>query len=180
MSATGIRCDHRSCGCAGLPVRTWVRVLAAILVVALAGCGTRPKTPREYLVVGNRDKGREVVMVAFGLIDIGYRFGGRNPDSGLDCSGMVSYLYEQVTGARLPHNAAALADLARPINRSALQPGDLLFFNTQRKSFSHVAVFVGNGRFVHAPSRNGKIRLDSLSDDYYADRFESARTVLAD
>jgi cell wall-associated NlpC family hydrolase len=160
--------------------RFWLTVAVAAIVAALAGCATHPRepaTPREYLVVGDRDKGREVVMYAFSLIDIGYRFGGNNPDTGLDCSGMVSYLYDKVTGARLPHNAAAIARMARPIDRSDLQPGDLLFFNTRRKPFSHVAIFVGNDRFVHAPSSNGKIRLDSLSEGYFAKRFESARTL---
>jgi cell wall-associated NlpC family hydrolase len=160
--------------------RLWLTLVVAAVIAALAGCATQPRepaTPREYLVVGDRDKGREVVMYAFSLIDIGYRFGGSNPDTGLDCSGMVSYLYDKVTGARLPHNAAAIARMARPIDRSDLQPGDLLFFNTRHKPFSHVAIFVGNGRFVHAPSRNGKIRLDSLSTGYFAKRFESARTL---
>lgn len=171
------RCSESSRAVAG---RFWLTVAIGVIVVVLAGCATQPRepaTPREYLVVGYRDKGREVVMYAFSLIDIGYRFGGSNPDTGLDCSGMVSYLYDKVTGARLPHNAAAIARMARPIDRSDLQPGDLLFFNTRRKSFSHVAIFVGDDRFVHAPSRNGKIRLNSLSEDYFAKRFESARTL---
>ena len=166
-----------------MATRFWLTLAFAAVVAALAGCATQPRepaTPREYLVVGSRDKGREVVMYAFSLIDIGYRFGGSNPDTGLDCSGMVSYLYDKVTGARLPHNAAAIARIARPIDRSDLQPGDLLFFNTRRKPFSHVAIFVGNDRFVHAPSSNGKIRLDSLSEGYFAKRFESARTLLRD
>lgn len=160
------------------------KALIALALVALAGCSIAPsRSPepsRPPLVVGDRGKGHEVVMHAFGLIDIDYRFGGKNPESGLDCSGMVSYLYREVTGARLPHNAAAIAQLARPIDRQAIQPGDLLFFNTQGRPFSHVAIFVGDDRFVHAPSTNGKIRINRLSERYYASRFESARTILSD
>ncbi|MGB0128924.1 MAG: C40 family peptidase [Rhodocyclaceae bacterium] len=158
----------------------WSKTLVTLTIVALAGCSIGPSQPtRPALVVGDREKGHEVVMYAFGLIDIDYRFGGSNPESGLDCSGMVSYLYRQVTGARLPHNAAAIAQLARPIERAALQPGDLVFFNTQGKPFSHIAIFVGEDRFVHAPSTNGKIRINRLSERYYAQRFESARTILS-
>ena len=160
--------------------RCWPAVALAFLL-ALSGCATKPVvTPPTYLVVGNADKGREVVMYAFSLIDIGYRFGGSNPESGLDCSGMVSYLYERVTGARLPHNAREIAGLARPVDRSALRPGDLVFFNTRNQPYSHVGIFVGDGRFVHAPSHNGKIQLSSLADRYYAHRFESARTLLSE
>lgn len=162
----------------------WCRLarllLAAVMLTTLASCATKPAlTPPEsgYLVAGNRDKGREIVMYGFSLIDIGYRFGGRNPESGLDCSGMVAYIYEKVTGVRLPHNAREIARLARPVERSGLQPGDLVFFNTRRKPFSHVGIFVGDDRFMHAPSRGGKIQLSSLTESYYAKRFESARTL---
>lgn len=160
-------------------LRTWLLGIACALL--LAACATQRETippPKEPLVVGDRDKGREVVMYAFNLIGVGYRFGGKNPDAGLDCSGMVAYLYQQVTGMRLPHNAAAIARLARPIARDALQEGDLVFFNTRNKPYSHVGIYVGEDRFVHAPSRNGKIELANLSDRYFGKRFESARTLL--
>jgi cell wall-associated NlpC family hydrolase len=85
-----------------------------------------------------------------------------------------------VTGARLPHNAAAIARLARPIERKSLQAGDLVFFNTRNKPYSHVGIYVGDNRFVHAPSRNGKIQLANLSDRYFDQRFDSARTLLQD
>jgi cell wall-associated NlpC family hydrolase len=162
-------------------------LLRSLLLVAaaqlLGGCTLKtavPEPPRAPLVVGDQAKGREVVMYAFGMLDIGYRFGGRNPDSGMDCSGMVSYIYQQVTGFRLPHNAAEIARLARPIERKNLKPGDLLFFNTRNKPLSHVAIYVGEDRFVHAPSRNGRIQISRLSEPYYADRFEAARTLLTD
>jgi cell wall-associated NlpC family hydrolase len=162
-------------------LRAWLLGIAGALL--LAACATPRDAippPREPLVVGDREKGREVVMYAFNLIGVGYRFGGKNPDAGLDCSGMVAYLYQQVTGARLPHNAAAIARLARPIARDELQEGDLVFFNTRDKPYSHVGIYVGDDRFVHAPSRNGKIQLASLADRYFDRRFESARTLLRD
>lgn len=162
-------------------LRAWLLGIACALL--LAACATQRDAippPSKPLVVGDRDKGREVVMYAFNLIGVGYRFGGKNPDAGLDCSGMVAYLYQQVTGARLPHNAAAIARLARPIDRDELQEGDLVFFNTRSRPYSHVGIYVGEDRFVHAPSRNGKIELATLSDRYFDKRFESARTLLRD
>lgn len=163
------------------------RCIAALCCLLLAGCAgpqvaTRePRPPaRGYLSVADREKAKEVVMFSFGLLDVDYRFGGRNPDSGLDCSGMVSYIYQQVTGLRLPHNAAEIARLTRPISLTSLQPGDLVFFNTRGRAFSHVGIYVGDERFVHAPSTNGKIKVSRLTETYFATRFEAARSVFLD
>jgi cell wall-associated NlpC family hydrolase len=157
--------------------------LLALVLALLAGCAGPPSLPEPaggYTTVAGRDQGREVAMYAFGLVDAGYRFGGRNPDSGLDCSGMVAYIYEQVTGARLPHSAREIARLARPVSRTELQPGDLVFFNTRNRPYSHVGIFVGDGRFVHAPRRNDRVRVSRLDEDYFARRFDSARSLLRD
>lgn len=122
------------------------------------------------------EKGNEIVFYAMGLIDTGYRFGGKNPEAGLDCSGMVSYIYGQAAGLKVQGSAADIARSSRPVDRSSLRPGDLVFFNTLNRSFSHVGIYIGDTRFIHAPSTNGKVRIDRLSDGYYAQRFEAART----
>ncbi|MCK7492891.1 MAG: NlpC/P60 family protein [Comamonadaceae bacterium] len=131
--------------------------------------------------MGDREKGREVVMYAFSLIDIGYRFGGKNPDCGpgLQRHGGLSLSAgdrRAPAPQRRRHRPAGAADRAR----IALQAGDLVFFNTRNKPYSHVGIYVGDDRFVHAPSRNGKIELASLSDRYFDQRFDSARTLLKD
>jgi len=120
--------------------------------------------------------GNEVVLYALGLIDTGYRFGGKNPEAGLDCSGMVSYIYGRAAGLKMQGSAADIARNGRPIPRGELRPGDLVFFNTLNRSYSHVGIYIGQTRFIHAPSTNGKVRIDKLSDSYYAQRFEAART----
>lgn len=122
------------------------------------------------------EKGNEIVFYAMGLIDTGYRFGGKNPEAGLDCSGMVSYIYGQAAGLKVQGSAADIARSSKPVDRSSLRPGDLVFFNTLNRSFSHVGIYIGDTRFIHAPSTNGKVRIDRLSDGYYAQRFEAART----
>lgn len=119
-------------------------------------------------------------MHALGLIDVGYTFGGGNPEAGLDCSGLVRYVYAQAAGISLPHNAAQISQLARMIEREQLRPGDLVFFNTLGKPRSHVGIYVGEGRFVHAPNSRGKVRVESLAQPYYLSRFEGGGTFLKD
>jgi cell wall-associated NlpC family hydrolase len=179
-----------------LPITTGI----AILVVALLGaCSSVPPAPPtdaqppaaperserleqpvpRYFQLEQRHDSRELVMFALGLLGTGYRFGGRNPDAGLDCSGMVSYIVEQVSGQRLPHNAARIAEVTRPIELSGLQPGDLVFFNTRNRRHSHMGIYVGDGKFVHAPSSRGRVRVERLDNPYFAPRIDGARSLLA-
>jgi len=135
------------------------------------GRGTITQPPRAV-----SGEAAEVVMYAMSLIDTGYRFGGKNPEAGLDCSGMVSYIFERAARKKISGSAADIARQGRPIAREALRPGDLVFFNTRNAPFSHVGIYLGDDRFVHAPSTNGRVRIDALGDRYYAQRFEAART----
>ena len=167
---------------------------AALLLLAalLAGCGqtptrqgTYPGKPysgapaaRNWFALPSDDHAQEIVLYALGLLDTGYRFGGKNPEAGLDCSGMVSYIVEQVSGRKLPYNAAGIAERTRPISTRAIQPGDLVFFNTLGRSYSHMGIYLGDGKFIHAPNSRGKVRVDRMDSRYYADRFEGARTLL--
>lgn len=115
-------------------------------------------------------------MFSLGLMDTGYTFGGKNPEAGLDCSGMVSFVFENAAGLRLSGSAAEIAQRGRPVEAGALRPGDLVFFNTRNRPRSHVGIYIGNGRFIHAPSSNGRVRADSLVSGWFATRFEEART----
>jgi len=163
-------------------------VAACALSLLLAACGTSSTTPeapvpppvegKPYARLPAPQQASDAVIFALGLIDTGYRFGGSNPEAGLDCSGMIAYVMENVSGLKLPHNAAQIARIARPVPRDALRPGDLVFFNTLNRPFSHVGLYVGEGRFVHAPSSRGKVRLESLDNRYFAQRFEGARTLI--
>ena len=119
-----------------------------------------------------------MVLFALGLLDTGYRFGGRNPDAGLDCSGMVAYIVEHISGRRLPHNAAQIAERTRPIEVDELRPGDLVFFNTLKRRHSHMGIYIGDGRFVHAPNSRGRVRVERLANRYFAQRIDGARTLL--
>ncbi len=168
--------------------RGWRPTVVGFLVALLAGCGTAPLSAPAVETATSLPAGRrieraraqEIVLRALALIDTGYVFGGRNPDAGLDCSGMVAYVYEQAAGLRLPHNAAQIARLAQPVPREQLGPGDLVFFNTRGFAASHVGIYLGDGRFVHAPSSKGRVRIESMDNRYFAPRFEGGRTLFAD
>ena len=153
--------------------------LSVALLAACGGPAPRSSDTTETIAQASRrvsGMGNEVVLYALGLIDTGYRFGGKNPEAGLDCSGMVSYIYDRAAGLKFQGSAADIARNGRPIPRGELRPGDLVFFNTLNRSYSHVGIYIGETRFIHAPSTNGKVRIDKLNDSYYAQRFEAART----
>lgn len=176
------------------------QALTLTAALLLAGCGTLPApvpdapaapqppvvqtpapAPTAALQLADDTHAQDAVIYALGLIGNQYRFGGRNPDSGLDCSGMVSWIFEQVAGIRLPHNAAQIARLARPVDRASLQPGDLVFFNTSGKPHSHMGIYAGEGRFIHAPSTRGKyVRTDALDSGWFAARISGLRTLRRD
>lgn len=158
-----------------------MRLLSAlVLALLLAGCGllgTAPSAPPPSAVRPAADpRAHEVVMFSLGLMDTGYRFGGKNPEAGLDCSGMVSYVYENAAGLRLAGSAADIARHGRPVDAADLRPGDLVFFNTRNRPRSHVGIYIGGGRFIHAPNSNGRVRAESLTQGWFATRFEEART----
>lgn len=163
--------------------RRAVRYCLLVLAALLSACSNLPPSSRpapqvEYFTLADPEAAREIVMMSFSLLDTGYRFGGSNPEAGLDCSGMVSYVVEKVSGRRLPHNAAEIAARTRPVSRDQLQPGDLVFFNTSSRPYSHMGIYLGDDRFIHAPSSRGRVRLESLASSYFTRRYDGARTLL--
>jgi cell wall-associated NlpC family hydrolase len=153
------------------------RILIAFALLLLAACGTPRQTPQQPEANASV-QAVDVVMVALSLHDTGYRFGGKNPEAGVDCSGFVSYVFNKAIGYRLTGDAAAIARQGREIGKEELRPGDLVFFNTLGKPFSHVGIYIGKGEFIHAPNSKGAVRIDKLSNSYYAARFHAARAIL--
>jgi cell wall-associated NlpC family hydrolase len=144
---------------------------------ACAGVAPRIQEPAARAPESSRQQAlaQDIVMYSLSLIDTGYRFGGKNPEAGLDCSGMVSYVFSQAAGLKLQGSAADIARKGSAVPLSQLRPGDLVFFNTRNKPYSHVGIYIGEDRFAHAPSTGGKVRLDSLKKGWYASRLEEAR-----
>lgn len=120
----------------------------------------------------------EVPMLAVSLVGSPYRFGGASPDTGFDCSGLVNYVFGQAAGIRLPRDSAAISQIAPPIDPQQLQPGDLVFFNTLDRAFSHVGIYLGENRFVHASSsRSGQVMVSDMQSNYWRSRFDGARRL---
>jgi cell wall-associated NlpC family hydrolase len=116
---------------------------------------------------------------ALGYLGIRYRMGGSSPDTGFDCSGLVSYVARQVLGFNLPRRSEEISRMGQNIEPSDLQPGDLVFYNTLRRQYSHVGIYLGEGRFVHSPSAGGVVRVDRMDMAYWKARFNGARRIAA-
>jgi cell wall-associated NlpC family hydrolase len=126
---------------------------------------------------GMAGKAGDVVVGALNMIGVRYRWGGNTPDSGLDCSGFVRYVFQDTLGLSLPRRAEEMSRVGEKVSMSNLKPGDLVFFNTMRRSFSHVGIYIGDNKFVHSPSTGSTIRVDDLDDGYWEKRFQGARRV---
>lgn len=160
-----------------------VAATATAMALLLQGCGTTspPSANKTALTMRSEHSaqlGSDVALYAMSMLDQSYRWGGRGPQSGFDCSGLVSHVFREAAGVDLRGNAAAMSRQSRPVDLAALQAGDLLFFNTLGQPSSHVGVYVGKGKFVHAANERSGVRMDRLGDRYYATRFEGAKTVL--
>jgi cell wall-associated NlpC family hydrolase len=121
---------------------------------------------------------QDVAIYALGLIGVGYSFGGNTPDDGFDCSGLVRHVYQEVTGVTLPRTSKEMSTLGARIHPADLQPGDLVFFNTRRLAYSHVGIYLGDNRFVHAPSRGSDVEIARMSQAYWQKRFDGARRLV--
>jgi len=120
---------------------------------------------------------QDVLLSALSLSGTPYKFGGNSPETGFDCSGFVRYVFSQAANLTLPHGARAISQLGKSIPVDQLQPGDLVFFNTLKKAFSHVGIYLGEGRFIHAPSSGGGVHIVNMNDAYWAKRFNGARRL---
>jgi cell wall-associated NlpC family hydrolase len=124
------------------------------------------------------DSASEISSLALSLIGVDYKFGGNSPETGLDCSGFVRYVFQQATGIALPRTSREQSKVGESIDRSQLQPGDLVFFNTRRFQFSHVGVYLGGNRFIHSPSRGGSVEIVDFDNRYWQKAFNGARRIL--
>ena len=120
---------------------------------------------------------QDAVMRALSFIGIRYRFGGSAPETGFDCSGFVRHVVADTLGLSLPRRSADISRVGQPVSKQELKPGDLVFFNTLRRAFSHVGIYLGENRFVHATSTGGSVRIDDMRERYWTARFNGARRV---
>jgi len=123
---------------------------------------------------------QDLINQGMEYLGIRYRFGGSSPETGLDCSGLVQNVFRNALGLDLPRTAHDMARLGDKVRMQDLKPGDLVFFNTMRRAFSHVGIYLGDGRFLHAPARGGEVRVEEMDKSYWAKRFNGARRLVPD
>ncbi len=121
---------------------------------------------------------QDVILQGLKLVGVRYRFGGNDEDSGLDCSGFVRLVFKNSLGAQLPRTAAEMSQVGQRIDSSQLKPGDLVFFNTMRRTFSHVGIYLGDNHFLHAPRTGAEVRVESMEDSYWIKRYNGARRII--
>lgn len=124
-----------------------------------------------------QDKAQEVLINALSLTGIQYKYGGGSPATGFDCSGFVRYVFRNAANLSLPPTARAIAQIGKSVKKDDLQPGDLVFFNTLKKAFSHVGIYIGDNKFIHAPSTGKVVQVDSMQNSYWASHFEGAQRL---
>jgi len=164
------------------------KALAAawLIAFALPQCASAQSTPPSNTLARSAkaaatnawNGAQDVAIYALGLIGVDYRFGGETPEGGVDCSGLVRYVFQQVTGVTLPRTSKELSQLGNKVASADLAPGDLVFFNTRRFPFSHVGIYLGDSRFIHAPSTGSEVEIARLSEGYWQKHFNGARRLV--
>lgn len=165
-------------------MRSFLPPLMLVLAV-LAGCASAPPPASLASPPAARPAAEplsavhdNVLFHAFNLVGTPYRWGGNSPETGFDCSGLINYVFSETAGLSLPRTTAELSQLPHAAPSGDLRPGDLLLFSTQGKRVNHAGIYIGEGRFLHAPSTGGKVRIDDLQASYWQRSYKSARRVL--
>ena len=148
-----------------------VLLLAACLL--LAGCGTAPAARSSAYARLSAEQSSDIAIHALGLVGTPYRYGGNTPEGGFDCSGLIGYVYNSRAGVAPPRTVAQLSGFGAAVDEDELRTGDLVVFGGGRPT--HAGIYVGEGRFVHAPSSGGTVRLDHLRSRYWAQQSASYR-----
>lgn len=172
----------------------WKAPLLALLATALTGAAQATPAPADPLgallvergwAVNERAVARarhaDVVLTALNFLDVNYQWGGVTAATGFDCSGFTRHVFGVGLGLALPRTTAeqAVASSVVEIDRADLRPGDLVFFNTRQHEFSHVGIYLGDDRFVHAPRSGAQVRVENMRQTYWAQRYTGARRALA-
>lgn len=152
------------------------RLSLSLFILLLTACATTSRPPEP----GADARINEVALYAMSLADTPYRYGGNSSVNGFDCSGFVQHVYLNTLGLKLPRTSAEMSGVGKVLDDGELHPGDLVFFNTRQRAFSHVGIYLGDNRFVHAPSSGGSIRVENMQMDYWRKRFNGARRITSD
>jgi len=155
-----------------------------VFIYVLSGCGSlgtqHPVAPVDAprgAATAPTPQHTEALLQAIIALDTDYRYGGHSLANGFDCSGLVAHVYKTAWNLELPHNTRAQSTYGTPIGADELRPGDLVFYNTLNRPYSHVGIYMGDGKFIHAPKTGARVRIESLRKRYWVRRFDGARRV---
>jgi len=153
----------------------------------ISGCGTygptippaavRSPAPMAQPAPAPRAERSEALLQALLHLGVDYQYGGKSPASGFDCSGLVAHIYKEAWGIRLPLHTKGQSQAGVPVSLMELQAGDLVFYDTLKRPYSHVGIYLGDGKFVHAPKTGAQVRIESIKSSYWAERFNGARRI---
>ncbi len=164
-------------------------ILYSIVFSALiSGCGglapqpsvpdvASPSSPPPPPALSPRAERSEALLQALLALGMDYKYGGKSPVTGFDCSGLVAHVYREAWGIQHPPSTRGQSQAGTPVTLAQLQPGDLVFYDTLKRPYSHVGIYMGDGKFVHAPKTGAQVRVESLKSAYWAPRFNGARRV---
>lgn len=161
---------------------TFLLSAAAIFLSSFGAAHATEQPPRladeQTLFERYTNSAQDLILKGLELVGINYRRGGTNPDTGLDCSGFVQVVFRDAVGKLLPRTAKEQSQVGDVVDKKELKPGDLVFFNTMRRAFSHVGIYLGDNRFMHAPRTGAEIRVEDMSQSYWVKRYNGARRVV--
>ena len=150
-----------------------ILLLLSINVVFLTGCSSSPKQINKAV---SHDRHYQIIKIAKAQLGKPYHYGGRKPETGFDCSGLINYSYKKA-GVSVPRTTSQLYRASKRIKRNHLKAGDLVFFRINRHKISHVGLYLGNNKFIHAPSSGKKVNIANLKDKYWSSRFSKGGRI---
>lgn len=157
-------------------------IVAAMLALSLSAPVNATEEPRRSednsFLERYTNKAQDLILKGLEMVGVSYRRGGTDPDAGLDCSGFVQLVFRDAIGLGLPRTSREMSEVGDRVDRQELKPGDLVFFNTMRRAFSHVGIYLGEGRFMHSPRPGGEVRVEDMGSSYWVKRYNGARRVV--
>ncbi|MFZ6849342.1 C40 family peptidase [Undibacterium sp. RuRC25W] len=155
-----------------------VALQTAICTPASAADNPFPESSTAFTKIQEiRQRASDLTLKAMDFMGIRYKRGGNTPENGLDCSGFVRLVFKDAVGENLPRTAAEISRVGENVDQKDLQPGDLVFYNTLKRGFSHVGIYLGDNKFIHSPSAGGQVRVESMDLAYWKKRFNGARRI---
>lgn len=148
-----------------------------VILSLISGCATYRSEPAYVPAPAPRAERSEALLQALLALGVDYKYGGKSHLTGFDCSGLVAHVYREAWGINLPMNAAGQSQVGAPVKLAELQAGDLVFYDTLKRPYSHVGIYLGDGRFVHAPKTGAQVRVESIKAAYWSQRFNGARRI---